>query len=91
MVSGQKNEDGKFEPDVTHDGSIELTRHMLNARMRPLPTRGYLIHKAYPESPNKIDAAYASIMAYKARLDCLARGFGVRVNSNSKGRMLVLG
>lgn len=88
VVSGQK-QDGELKPEVTHDGSLALTRHVLNARMRPA-SRGYLIYKAYPESPQKIDAAYAAVMAYKARLDCVARGFGVRVNTSSKGRMLVL-
>lgn len=90
IVSGQPNPDGVYVPEVTHDGSAELTRHVLNARMRT-HARGYLIHKAFPQSPNKIDAAYAAIMAYKARLDCVARGFGIRVNTSSKGRMMVLG
>lgn len=93
IVDGSKpqyNADGvRLPPEVTHDGSLDLTRHMLNARKRPC-TGGYLIHKAYPESPNKIDAAYAAVMAYKARMDCIARGFGVRINTSSKGRMLVL-
>ena len=30
-------------------------------------------------------------MAYKARIDCMARGYGIRINTASKGRMLVLG
>lgn len=89
VVSGQKSPDGTLQPEVTHAGEAALTRHVLNARMRQ-HTRGYLIHKAYPESPQKIDAAYAAVMAHKARLDCVAKGFGVRVNTSSKGRMLVL-
>lgn len=92
VTSGQKqfDKDGKrVPPEVTHDGSLALTRHVLNSRMRPCPG-GYLIHKAYPESPNKIDAAYAAVMAYKGRNDCVARGYGVRVNTSSKGRMMVL-
>lgn len=89
VVSGQRDIDGAVKPDVTHDGSLQFTRHMLNARMRPA-TRGYLIYKAYPESPHKIDGAYAAIMAYKARLDCVARGHGVRRNTGTHGRMLVL-
>jgi hypothetical protein len=89
VVSGQRTPEGVLKPEVTHDGSLPLTRHVLNARMRPA-SRGYLIYKAYPESPQKIDAAYAAIMAYKARLDCVARGFGVRVNTSSQGRMMVL-
>ena len=39
---------------------------------------GYLLYKAYPESPDKIDAAYAAVMAWKARLDAVAAGLGAR-------------
>ena len=49
---------------------------------------GYLIYKAYPDSPDKIDAAYAAVMAWKARLDAVAKGVG---QSTSKGsRVIVL-
>ncbi|OZE92463.1 hypothetical protein CH298_02705 [Rhodococcoides fascians] len=61
--------------ELTHDGSSALTRHILNARKRPTRS-GYLIHKAYPDSPDKIDAAYAGVMAWKARLDAVAAGIG---------------
>jgi hypothetical protein len=83
-----KREDGEviLLPEVSHDGSASLTRHVLNARRRPVP-RGYLIYKKYPESPDKVDAAYAAVMAYKARLECLARGIGFRASSS--GRMVV--
>lgn len=59
--------------EVKHDGGGALTRHVLNARRRATRT-GYLIFKAYPDSPDKIDAAYAAVMAWKARLDALAAG-----------------
>ena len=66
------------EPDdlgeFSHDGSDAMTRHFLTARRRPATT-GYLIFKAYPESWDKIDAAYAGVMAWTARLDAIARGF----------------
>jgi hypothetical protein len=61
--------------ELRHDGSPSLTRHVLNARKRTTRT-GYLIHKAYPDSPDKIDAAYAAVMALKARTDCLRQGLG---------------
>jgi len=61
--------------EVTHDGSAALTRHVLNARRRPVST-GYLIFKAYPDSPDKIDACYSAVMAWKARLDAVAKGIG---------------
>jgi hypothetical protein len=63
--------------ECSHDGSSSLTRHVLNARMRKAST-GYLIYKGYPDSPDKIDAAYAAVMAWKARLDAVAKGVGER-------------
>ncbi|WP_254661281.1 hypothetical protein [Gordonia sp. UCD-TK1] len=59
--------------EAKHDGGSALTRHVLNARRRATRT-GYLIFKAYPDSPDKIDAAYAAVMAWKARLDAVALG-----------------
>lgn len=63
--------------ECSHDGSSALTRHVLNARQRATRT-GYLLYKAYPDSPDKIDAAYAAVMAWKARLDAVAAGVGRR-------------
>lgn len=63
--------------ECTHDGSSPLTRHVLNARRRAFRT-GYLLYKAYPDSPDKIDAAYAAVMAWKARLDAVAAGHSKR-------------
>ncbi|DAZ90141.1 Bacteriophage protein [Mycobacteroides abscessus subsp. bolletii] len=90
VTSGQDLSSDDPVITISHNGDLALTQHILNARKRPA-TRGYLIHKAYPESPNKIDAAYAAVMAYKGRLDSYAQGIGVRVNSSSQGRMMVLG
>jgi hypothetical protein len=50
---------------------------VLNARRRNFRA-GYLLYKAYPDSPDKIDAAYAAVMAWKARLDAVAAGYGKR-------------
>ena len=72
--------------ECTHDGSSSLTRHMLNARRRKA-TGGYLIYKAFPDSPDKIDAAYAAVMAWKARLDAVAKGLD---KGRSSGRVVVL-
>lgn len=78
--------------EVRHDGSPSLTRHVLNARRRMTRT-GYLIHKAYPDSPDKIDAAYAAIMALKARTDALGAGVkprGERATAGAKrGRVVI--
>lgn len=59
--------------DVTHDGSAALVRHLMNARRRNTRT-GYLLYKQYPDSPDKIDSAYAMTLAYKARNDALSKG-----------------
>lgn len=59
--------------EATYDGSGALTRHMLNARRRHTRS-GMLLFKKFPESPDKIDAAYASVIAWKARSDALAKG-----------------
>lgn len=57
--------------ELSHDGSLPLTRHVLNARRRATRT-GYLLYKEHPDSVRKIDAAYAALMAWKARTDALA-------------------
>lgn len=59
--------------EAGHDGGPALGRHILNARRRATRT-GYLIYKQFPESPHKIDAAYAAVMCWKARTDALALG-----------------
>jgi hypothetical protein len=59
--------------EMTHDGSHVLTRHMLNARRRVSRT-GVQIGKEHPDSPRKIDAAVASILAWEARADAITKG-----------------
>jgi hypothetical protein len=59
--------------EMTHDGSSALTRHVLNARRRPSRS-GVQIAKEHPDSPRKIDAAVAAVLAWQARLDALAAG-----------------
>lgn len=63
--------------DMTHDGSYALTRHVLNARRRF--SHGKLtLRKEHDYSPKKIDAAIAAVLAWQARLDCMAAGVGQR-------------
>lgn len=59
--------------EMTHDGSFALTRHVLNARRRPSRS-GLQIAKEHPDSPNKIDAAVAAALSWKARTDAVAAG-----------------
>jgi hypothetical protein len=65
-----------LEVELTHDGSSALTRHMLNARRRPSRS-GLQISKDFPDSPRKIDAAVAAVLAWQGRLDALAAGLGI--------------
>lgn len=76
------------EPDseFSHSGEDALTRHVLNARRRPKPT-GMQIAKSSPDSRKKIDAAVALTLAYKARLEALAKGVGARKKSRRVRRV----
>lgn len=59
--------------ELRHNGPLVLGRHVIHARRRPHP-RGYLLYKSYPDSRDKIDGAYALVMAWKARLEAIASG-----------------
>jgi hypothetical protein len=61
------------EGELTHDGSSALVRHLVNARRRPSKS-GLQIGKAHPDSPKKIDAAVAAVLAWQCRLDAIAKG-----------------
>lgn len=73
--------------EMSHDGSPYLVRHLVNARTRETP-RGNLIFKSYPQSPDKIDAAYAWVMAWKCRMDALSKGYG-RPHQGKRGKVTV--
>lgn len=65
--------DAVLDQELSYDGSLALTAHLLNARM--VPTRsGVQIAKQHPDSADKIDAAVAAVLAYQARLDAIAAG-----------------
>lgn len=65
--------------EMTHDGSFTLTRHILNARRRESRS-GIQIAKENPDSPNKIDAAVAAVLAWQARVDAVAAGLANESN-----------
>ena len=65
--------DAVADRELTHCGSSVLTRHILNARRRE-SRNGIQIAKEHPDSPRKIDAAVAAILAWQCRLDALAKG-----------------
>ena len=77
--------------EISHDGGPSLRRHVLNARRRKSRGGGYLLYKEYPESPSKIDAAYASIMAFQACMDAQSKRIGSgRKRSGNGPRMMIL-
>ncbi len=59
--------------ECTISGESALVRHLLNARRRT-SRAGIQIAKAHPESADKIDAAYAAVLAWQARLAAIAAG-----------------
>lgn len=73
----ERMRDAIVNREVTFDGSPRLLSHFLNARRRSTRS-GYLLYKAYPDSPDKIDGAYASMLAYRACLEATAAGVGRR-------------
>ncbi|MFJ8760835.1 terminase [Streptomyces cyaneofuscatus] len=64
------------ECELTHDGASALVRHLLNARRRKTRS-GIMIMKSNPDSPDKIDAAVAAVLAWQCRLDAIAAGLAV--------------
>lgn len=72
--------------EITYDGSYVLTRHLLNARRRP-GQRGLQIAKDFPDSPRKIDAAIAAILAFEARSHAVAQGLTGRKKSRRVMRL----
>lgn len=61
--------------DITHDGSHDLTRHVLNTRRR-ISHNKVSVAKEHPYSANKIDACVAAILALGAAFDAIAAGLG---------------
>lgn len=57
--------------------STVLTSHVLHTKKRP-SRAGMQIGKAYPGSPNKIDACMAAVIAWTARNDAVAKGVLVK-------------
>lgn len=72
--------DALLDGEMSHSGDSRLTSHILNARKRT-NAQGYGIYKQHPDSPDKIDAAVAAVLAWQARLDAVAVGAGTAPNS----------
>lgn len=81
---------------ITHEGDADVTRHIGNARREDLhgwtDEQGrslWLIRKDRSDSPNKIDAAMASVLSWEARTDAIAAG--VLDKPTPQYQMIVLG
>lgn len=72
----QQFEAAVLDGELTHHG-YTLTRHVLAAHRR-VGRAGVSIGKESAESPRKVDAAMAAILAWQARLDAVAAGVGAR-------------
>lgn len=71
--------------EISMSDSPGLMRHFMNARRRSTRT-GYLLYKAFPDSPDKVDAAYAAVMAYKACIDAISTGVGQKRERRDRRR-----
>lgn len=65
---------------LSHDGDERLARHIGNANRKALVERDdkgaalWVLQKETPDSPKKIDAAVAAVLAWEARTDAIAAG-----------------
>jgi hypothetical protein len=66
-----------FDRKLAHDGDLKLRRHVLNARRRT-NNYGVSFGKESRESPKKVDAYAALMLAHEALFDLRARGRKVR-------------
>ena len=82
-------EEAVVNGDLSHDGSYRLTEHALNARRVVVARAGIGVGKESKDSSRKIDAVYAAILAWQARLDALAKG--ATGKTAGRGRIVLLG
>ncbi|HET8538117.1 MAG TPA: hypothetical protein VFL73_13160, partial [Solirubrobacteraceae bacterium] len=73
--------------EVWHDDDPLAAEHYGNAYVRMKATHR-LVRKEYPNSPRKIDSVVGDALAYEARADALADGWGVQKSklTRVKGR-----
>ena len=82
----EKFEDAVLNLELRHFDEPILTSHVLNARLKESNV-GYQIGKETPYSPHKIDAAVAAVLAWRARLDAVAKGVGLKRGSRKAVRI----
>lgn len=64
------------QKEISHDGSLILTQHALHARRR-LRHNHLMVEKEHKDSPKKIDALVAALLAFGAYLDAVAKGLNL--------------
>lgn len=67
-----------------HRMGAKLTRHVHNARRKPMGRNHMGIAKEHHKSPKKIDAAMSAVLAYECRADAVAAGITKRKTRSSK-------
>jgi phage terminase large subunit-like protein len=72
-----KFQNGVLDNELKHNGDPTLAKHVANARQFD-SSSGVQIRKDHPNSPRKIDAAVAAVLAWQCRLDAVSRGIGPR-------------
>ena len=81
--------------ELTHSGDVLLAEHIGNAVRRPLAIVDedgkplWVIQKERPDSPAKIDAGMAAILAWEARNDAVAKGVAGRSVYEDRGLLVV--
>lgn len=73
----EKFQNGVLDQELKHNGDPTLARHVANARQYDT-NAGIQIRKDHPNSPRKIDAAVAAVLAWQCRLDAISKGVGPR-------------
>lgn len=86
-----KDVDALYEAIATQQAFMAphpvMTRHFLNAR-RSSTQYGTALYKPNPDSPLKIDAAVASVLAHAAAVLALNKGLGVTTKTRGRVRRL---
>ena len=81
--------------EVHHNGDRLLAEHIGNAVRRPLAFVDedgkpmWVIQKERPDSPAKIDAAMAAVLAWEARNDAVAKGMTGHSVYEDRGLLVV--
>jgi hypothetical protein len=79
-------EDAVVGAVMKHDGNVNLTRHVLNARRR-LRHSKLTLAKEHDYSPKKIDLCVCAVLSWQAYLDAIAAGVGAKRKSRAPVRL----